>query len=173
MPSFSASLFPVLPFFLLPFFLLTFLPYTFSLLYIYSPSPSPFLCFVVISPIFNLILHTCLSIWLIFLILPSQCEQQDKKRTKEERDLVARLRIFARFHSVTDHEVCVCVYVCVCLCVYMCVCVCMCMCMCAEVETFLFASILHFYSAHFSVSPLLALPLLSLMSTSVIFSDLL
>ena len=33
------------------------------------------------------------------------CEQQDRRRTKEERELVARLRIFARFHSAADHEV--------------------------------------------------------------------
>ena len=50
-------------------------------------------------------------------------EQQDKKRTKEERELVARLRIFARFHSVANHEVSllgwrVSVYACVYICVF-------------------------------------------------------
>jgi transcriptional adapter 2-alpha len=31
--------------------------------------------------------------------------QQDRRRTKEERELVARLRVFARFHSPAEHEV--------------------------------------------------------------------
>ena len=29
---------------------------------------------------------------------------QDRRRSKEERDVVARLRVFARFHSAADHE---------------------------------------------------------------------
>ena len=29
---------------------------------------------------------------------------QDRRRSKEERDIVARLRVFARFHSAADHE---------------------------------------------------------------------
>jgi transcriptional adapter 2-alpha len=31
-------------------------------------------------------------------------QQQERKRTKEERDLVARLRIFARFQTAEEHE---------------------------------------------------------------------
>lgn len=31
-------------------------------------------------------------------------QHQDRKRTKEERELVARLRMFARFHSPEEHE---------------------------------------------------------------------
>jgi len=31
-------------------------------------------------------------------------QAQDRRRTKEEKELVARLRVFARFHSAADHE---------------------------------------------------------------------
>jgi hypothetical protein len=39
------------------------------------------------------------------LIDRKEQQQLGKRRTKEENELVARLRLFARFHSAADHEV--------------------------------------------------------------------
>jgi len=33
------------------------------------------------------------------------CAAEDKKRPRDERDLVARMRVFARFQTVAEHEV--------------------------------------------------------------------
>ena len=57
-------------------------------------------------------------------------QQMEKRKSREERELYAKMRLFARFWP----QVCVCVFVCGLVCVwvrvYVFVCVCVCVCTC-------------------------------------------
>ena len=49
--------------------------------------------------------HSHLYLCFLFVLFCTRVnQQQDKRRTKEERDLVGRLRVFARFQSREEHE---------------------------------------------------------------------